>query len=74
MDTLTLATDMKLMYVTASSFPDGILDAHARLHQLVPFSADRNYFGLSRPENNGPIVYRAAAEKKIPGEAEKYRL
>jgi len=72
METFILDNDMKLFYVTAASFPEGVLDAHKRLHQLVPFSADRNYFGLSRPENNGPIVYRAAAEEKSPGEAEKY--
>jgi hypothetical protein len=73
MDILDLATDMTLMYVTASSFPEGIPEAHARLRRLVPFSAGRNYFGLSRPEQGGPIVYRAAAEERKPGEAEKYR-
>lgn len=72
MKTIVLDHDIRMFYVTASSFPGGILEAHAELHQLVPFSGDRTYFGLSRPEDNGPIVYRAAAEEKFPGEAEKY--
>lgn len=72
MEISTLDHDIKVLYVTAAAFPEGVPDAHARLHKLVPFSEDRNYFGLSRPENNGPIVYRAAAEEKSLGEAEKY--
>lgn len=72
MESIVLDHDTRVFYVTASSFPEGILEAHAQLHKLVPFSGDRNYFGLSRPENGGPVVYRAAAEEKFPGEAEKY--
>jgi hypothetical protein len=30
------------------------------------------YFGLSRPENNSGIVYKAATEETFEGEAEKY--
>lgn len=72
MEIFILERDIKVFYVTAGSFPEGVPDAHAGLHKLVPFSMDRNYFGISRPENNGPIIYRAAAEEKSPGEAEKY--
>lgn len=71
METITLDKDINVFFVTAASYPDGIPGAHNRLHELVPFSADRNYFGISRPEN-GPIVYRAATEEKSRGEAEKY--
>jgi hypothetical protein len=72
METFILDDDIKVFYVTAAAFPEGISDAHTRLHQLVPFSTDRKYFGISRPENNGTIVYRAATEEKSEGEAEKY--
>lgn len=72
MDIQTLGTDKKVFYVTATSYPEGILDAHRKLHALLPFSADRKYFGISRPEN-GTIVYRAATEEQSPGEAEKYQ-
>jgi hypothetical protein len=71
METTMIDNDIKVFYVAAKSFPDGILEAHQRLHQLVPFSADRKYFGISRPEG-GPIVYRAATEEKFTGEAKKY--
>ena len=51
----------------AKSFPEGILEAHQTLHALVPYSQNRKYFGISRPEN-GNIVYKAAAEELIEGE------
>lgn len=71
METIMLDRDIDVFYVTARSFPEGIMEAHTKLHELVPFSADRKFFGISRPEN-GPIVYKAAAEELYPGEAEKF--
>ena len=63
--------DIKVFYVTAPSFPEGITEANAKLHTLFPYSKERNIFGLSRPENGGSIVYRAAAEEMEKGEAER---
>lgn len=71
MEEITLNEDIKVLYVTAKSFPQGIQEATDKLHKIVPFSANRNYFGVSRPENGGAIVYRAATEEKENGEAEK---
>ena len=73
METIAIDDDIKVFYVTAASFPDGIMAAHQKLHSLVPFSTDRRYFGISRPEK-GVIVYRAAAEEVNPGEGEKFNL
>jgi hypothetical protein len=71
MDTTILVNDIKVIYVTAASFPDGVLDAHKKLHSMIPFYTDRKYFGISRPENGkNTIIYRAAAEELHPGEAE----
>lgn len=70
METITLDNDIKVFYIVAKSFPDGIMDAHKKLQELVPFSADRKYFGISRPEN-GVIVYKAATEETNQEEAEK---
>jgi hypothetical protein len=64
METIILDKDIKVFYVTASTFPEGILAAHQTLHAKIPYSTERKYFGISRPENNGKIVYRAAAEKR----------
>jgi len=72
MQTFNLENDIQIFYVTAKSYPDGILAAHQQLHAMVPFSYERKYFGLSRPEKNGGIVYRAATEATVEGEAEKY--
>lgn len=68
METITLAKDTTVFYVTASSFPEGVLAAHQKLHSMIPFSTDRNYYAFSRPEKGSVITYRAAAEEKFPGE------
>jgi len=72
METIKLDNDIKVFYVTAKTFPGGISEATNKLHGLFPFSKERRIFGLSRPENNGKIIYRAAAEELQPGEAEKF--
>ncbi len=69
MEYLKLENDIKVFYVTASSFPEGIKEATEKLHSLFLFSQERSVFGLSRPENGGHIVYRAAAEEVEKGEA-----
>lgn len=73
METIKFDQDIKVMYVEATSFPDGALAAHQKLHSYFPFTTERRYFGLSRPES-GVIRYKAAAEIMESGEAEKYGL
>ncbi|HTH82196.1 MAG TPA: hypothetical protein VL490_04650 [Mucilaginibacter sp.] len=73
MEIIKFNNDIKVFYITAQSFPEGVLAAHQTLHKLIPFSPDRKYFGVSRPEN-GQIVYRATTEETYPGEAEKLNL
>ncbi len=72
MKTYTFDKDITVFYVTATSFPEGVLAAHEKLHSIVPFSTERKFFGVSRPEDDGPIVYRAAAEELYKGEAKKF--
>ena len=67
-----LNKDVKVFYVTAKSFPEGIPEAHEKLHTLVPYSNNRRYYGISYPIN-GVIVYKAAAEELHDGEAEKFK-
>lgn len=74
METITLKDDIKIVYVTASSFPDGITAAMQKLSDLVPFSEDRTYISVSRPENNEAIVYKAGATELKEGELSKYDL
>ena len=73
MEILTIDNDIKVLYIQATSFPDGILAAHQKLHGVIPYSTERKYLGISRPEN-GAIIYKAGAEELTPGEAEQFKL
>ena len=63
--------DIKTFYVTATSFPDGVLKAHQALHALLPTTENRRFFGISFPGKAGNIIYKAAVEENYPGEAEQ---
>lgn len=67
METYTIEKDIHCYRIKASSFPDGVLAAHQQLHALFTYSADRGYYGISRPEGKGVITYWAAAEQ-LPGD------
>ena len=73
MEKFTLDRDFKVMCITANSFPEGIPAAHQKLHACGPFSAGKNYFGISYPDQR-QIVYKAAMEESESGEAEKLGL
>lgn len=72
METITLEKDIKILYVTVKSFPDGKQETTYKLYSIVPFSAERKYISVSRSENGGGIVYRAGAEEMKQGEAQKF--
>ena len=72
METVRIENDIAIFYVTAKTFPAGVLDAHNTLHAMVPFSSKRKYFGVSRPENDGNIVYRAGTEETRANEGNEY--
>lgn len=71
MEKYRLDHDIKVLCVSAKSFPDGIMEAFDKLHSLLPVSAKRQFFGISRPNENGVIGYKAAAEELVQGEAGK---
>jgi len=70
METQVFNNDIKVFYVKAASFPNGVMEAHNKLHALVSFTSERKLLGLSRPED-GQIIYMAAAEELQAGEGEK---
>jgi hypothetical protein len=72
MKIIELPEDITVFYVTATSFPEDALPAHEKLHSLFPYSSERKYFGISRPEQGGYIVYKAAAEELEMDEGKKY--
>jgi len=74
MEKYELARDIVVMYVPASSFPEGIMPAFKNLEQTLGNNNDRTFFGISWGDENGGIVYKAAAEQKYDGESKKYNL
>lgn len=74
METIVFNNDITVMYVAAETFPAGVMDAFKKLHSLVPMDSNRKFFGLSRPEGNSGIQYKAAAEVLLPGEAVMHNL
>jgi hypothetical protein len=74
MATFNLENDIVVFCVTATSFPDGVLAAHQKLHSYIPFSKQRDYFGISRPEGGRGIVYKAGATELDKNELSKHGL
>jgi hypothetical protein len=68
METFFLERDIKVFYVKASSFPDGVQEAYQKLHLLLVAPAGRRFFGISYPESPGKIIYKAAVEENYTGE------
>jgi len=71
MEKYLLKDDIKVFYVTALSFPDGIMEAYEKLKAMLPSAEERKFYGISYPQN-GKIVYKAAVQETYDGEAEKY--
>ena len=69
MNNYTIDEDITLMYVTAASFPDGIMAAFQQLQSKASYTAETIYYGISFPDKNGSIIYKAAAEAKNQEEA-----
>lgn len=72
MEKFALEKDITVVCVTASSFPNGIEEAFAKLRRAA--SGDRELFGISWPDRNGIVTYKAAAREEFPGEAEQLKL
>jgi len=72
METINIPDDISLLYVTATSFPAGIMDAFNRLHALVQDHNTRMNYGISRPEK-GTILYKAAVAEVKNGEADELK-
>jgi predicted transcriptional regulator YdeE len=61
MEIYTIEKDIRVVCITAESFPDKVMAAHNKLHNLVSDN-NRQFFGISRPGEGGSIIYKAAAE------------
>ena len=64
-----LNSDINVLCVTASSFPDGIMDAFNKLNSLVQAPGSRRVFGISYGDGDKNIIYKAALEENSTEEA-----
>lgn len=75
MEHYTLLEDLHIMCVTARSFPDGIMEAFATLEKKLPQAiCERPFFGISKPNAQGTIVYKAGVEAVEMAEGNQYGL
>lgn len=74
MQLYTQEEDVHMICATAKSFPEGIQDAFSELEKKLPDLLERPVFGISKPNSQGVIVYKAGALEKVNDEAEKYGL
>jgi hypothetical protein len=72
MEKFNIENDIRVLIIEAESFPEGVMDAHKLLHSKIPFSSERRYFGISSPDKNGEIIYKAAAEVLFEDESSKF--
>jgi len=73
MEKIVLNSDLKVFGVEVKTFPAGIGEAFMELIKKTGDAAgERNYYGVSSMIEEGKMIYKALAEEKFVGEAEKY--
>ncbi len=74
METYVIKDDVRLICVDATAFPEGIAEAHEKLHTLFPQANGRKFYGVSHPQGKGKIIYKAAVEESFKGERDQLNL
>lgn len=74
MDQFKIEHDIHVCWIAATSFPEGIKQAHDALRRSAPMREGRNYYGISYPDRTGNIIYKAAATEISPGELSNQNL
>ena len=72
MEQYKLENNVTVFGFQVKNFPNGIGEAFHKLIEMIPNGKERAYYGISYFDNTGNVVYKAAAEEKFTGEAEKY--
>ena len=62
--------DVSLICLRATSFPEGIMDAFNKLQDLLPNCSERTWYGISKPNEQGEIIYKAAVTELSDLEAQ----
>jgi len=63
--------DVSLICLRATSFPEGIMDAFNKLQDSLPNCSERTWYGISKPNEQGEIIYRAAVTALADLEAQE---
>lgn len=74
METYNIEKDIQVFGKPVPSFPMGIKYAYDSLVEIVPDALRRSYYGLSRFDEKGSIIYFATVEEAYPGEGKIYHL
>lgn len=74
MDKYKLNRDLKLFGKQVTAFPFGIKEAFDHLMAIIPDANKRSYYGLSRLDDKGGVLYYAAVEEAHKGEAQLYGM
>ena len=64
MERYTIPHNVNTACITVLTFPDGIEEAFQQLRAFFPSTEQRprKYFGISYPQQNGKLMYKAAVE------------
>ncbi|HRG59273.1 MAG TPA: transcriptional regulator [Bacteroidia bacterium] len=62
MEVYHLIENVNVVFITAPEFPNDVPATYEKLKALLPNKPNRRYFGISHPDPNGKIQYKAAAE------------
>lgn len=66
-----MQSDVKVICVTAKSFPEGIQEAFITLDKMLS-KEGRTFYGVSYKNASNDIVYKAAVTEVYDGEAEQF--
>lgn len=73
MEKLTLEKNLNVFGIEVTTFPAGIGEAFDELiKQTGDRAGKRNYYGVSSMSKDGKVIYKAVAEEKYEGEADKF--
>lgn len=72
MELQILKRDVKVFYVEAKKFPEGISEAFHKLEELHPSVCERSFYGISSEDARKNIIYWAAVEESYKGEGAAY--
>jgi predicted transcriptional regulator YdeE len=72
METFNLKRDIKVFGQQVVRFPQGVKEAFDELVHIVPEGLKRAYYGISKMDKDGNIMYYAAVEETVDGEGKKY--